>query len=109
MQAIKHNADLLFSRVVLPGCPPDISDKRLGRRRIRSARAAMVGTTVVLAAPSRLPCALFVSRHVLLLHSQRREPNKNSCGGTTSPLPGIRSFAGQKSFIRLPGGERLPR
>ena len=73
MQAIKHDAHLLFSRVVLPGCPPDIADKRLGRRRIRSARAAMVGSmvgaTVVLAAASRLPCALFVSRHVLLLHS----------------------------------------
>ena len=32
-QAIEHNADLLFSRVVLPGCPPDVADKRLGRRR----------------------------------------------------------------------------
>jgi hypothetical protein len=25
-QAIEHNADLLFSRVVLPGCPPDVAD-----------------------------------------------------------------------------------
>src|SRR6476469_7029588 len=44
-----HNADLLFSRVVLPGCPPDVADKRLGRRRggvgflshLRSLRATM--------------------------------------------------------------------
>src|SRR6476619_4666932 len=32
-QAVEHNADLLFGRVVLPGCPPDVADKRLGRRR----------------------------------------------------------------------------
>jgi hypothetical protein len=29
-QAIEHNADLLFGRVVLPGCPPDVANKRLG-------------------------------------------------------------------------------
>src|SRR6476620_11083144 len=48
-KAIEHNADLLFGRVVLPGCPPDVADKRLGRRRggvgflshLRSLRATM--------------------------------------------------------------------
>src|SRR6185312_1712776 len=48
-QAIEYNADLLFRRVVLPGCPPDVANKRLGRRRrgvgflshLRSARATM--------------------------------------------------------------------
>src|SRR6476646_9816265 len=46
---LEQNADLLFSRVVLPGCPPDVADKRLGRRRggvgflshLRSLRATM--------------------------------------------------------------------
>ena len=46
---IEHNADLLFGRVVLPGCPPDVADKRLGRRwggvgflsHLRSVRATM--------------------------------------------------------------------
>ena len=40
---------LLFGRVVLPGCPPNVADKRLGRRRggvgflshLRSLRATM--------------------------------------------------------------------
>src|SRR4029079_19146304 len=44
-----HNADLLFGRVVPPGCPPDVANKRLGRRRrgggflshLRSVRATM--------------------------------------------------------------------
>jgi hypothetical protein len=27
------HADLLFGHVVLPGCTPDVADKRLGRRR----------------------------------------------------------------------------
>ena len=40
MQAIKHDAHLLFSRVVLPGCPPDIADKRLGRRRVSTRSVA---------------------------------------------------------------------
>ena len=56
--------------LVFPGCPPNVADKRLGRRRVRSARAAMVGSTVVLAVAFRLPRALrFVGRHVLLLDS----------------------------------------
>src|SRR4029077_6999329 len=48
-QAIDHNADLLFGRVVLPGCPPNVADKRFGRRwsgvgflsHLRSLRATM--------------------------------------------------------------------
>src|SRR5262249_18139149 len=29
-QAIERNSDLLFGRVVLPSCPPDVANKRLG-------------------------------------------------------------------------------
>jgi hypothetical protein len=47
--AIEHNPDLLFSRVMLPGCPPDVADKRFGRpwrevgflSYLRSLRATM--------------------------------------------------------------------
>jgi hypothetical protein len=27
-KAMEHNADLLFSRVVLPGCPPDVANRQ---------------------------------------------------------------------------------
>ena len=42
--AIEHNADLLFRCVVLPGCPPDVADKHLGRRR-GSLRATLRSET----------------------------------------------------------------
>jgi len=29
-QALEYNSDLLFGRVVLPSCPPDVANKRLG-------------------------------------------------------------------------------
>jgi len=32
-QAIENNADLLFGRILLPGCPSDVADKLLGRHR----------------------------------------------------------------------------
>jgi hypothetical protein len=61
---IEHNADLLFGRVVLPGCPPDVADKRLGRRRggvgflshLRSLRATMSQKSSV------VPAISFVSQ-----------------------------------------------
>ena len=33
-QAIENNADLLFGRILLPGCPSDVADKLLGRHRV---------------------------------------------------------------------------
>jgi hypothetical protein len=46
---LSQRHDLLFGRVVLPGCPPDVAHERLGRRRrgvgflshLRSLRATM--------------------------------------------------------------------
>ena len=32
-QTIEYNADLLFGRAVLPSCPPDVANKRLGSPR----------------------------------------------------------------------------
>src|SRR5262249_18727523 len=34
-QPVEHDTDLLFSRVVLSGCPPNVADKVLGRHRRR--------------------------------------------------------------------------
>jgi hypothetical protein len=44
-QAIEHNADLLFSRMVLRGCPLDVADKRLVRRRGRVGFLSCISTT----------------------------------------------------------------
>src|SRR4029079_12080743 len=40
-----HNADLLFGRVVPPGCPPDVANKRLGRRRRGAGFLSCISTT----------------------------------------------------------------
>src|SRR5580693_7163910 len=88
VQAIEHNADLFFGRVVLPGCPPDVADKRLGRRggrvgflsHLRSLRATM-------SQKSSVPQAISFVSQVLKRDRASRDRRSCSLAPPRRPLP----------------------